>query len=97
MKMRDFANGVKMRDFALTMRDFALKYRDFALQMLDFALQMRDFAIKLRNFALKMRDFAWSAKKRRLAEARKESYHRKRLCGELGRHLKPKNVNNKSK
>ena len=38
-----------------------------------------------------------SAKKRRLAEARKESYHRKRLCGELGRHLKPKNVNNKCK
>ena len=26
-----------------------------------------------------------------------ESYHRKRLCGELGRHLKPKNVNNKCK
>ena len=38
-----------------------------------------------------------SAKKRRLAEARKESYHRRRLCRELGRHLKPKNVNNKSK
>ena len=32
-----------------------------------------------------------------VAEARKESYHRKRLCGELGRHLKPKNVNNKCK
>lgn len=34
-----------------------------------------------------------SAKKRRLAAARKESYHRKRLCGKLDRHLKPKNVN----
>ena len=34
-----------------------------------------------------------SAKKRRLAAARKESYHRKRLCNKLGRHLKPKNVN----